>query len=58
MIGVLTGLQDEATIIGPTSDSVVSLCGARARDNLQTLLPPDITGIVSFGVCGGLSPKV
>jgi adenosylhomocysteine nucleosidase len=58
MIGVLTGLEDEAKIIGPTSGSVVSLCGARARDSLQTLLPPDITGIVSFGVCGGLSPKV
>jgi adenosylhomocysteine nucleosidase len=58
MIGVLTGLQDEAKIIGPTSGSVVSLCGAHARDNLQTLLPPDVTGIVSFGVCGGLSPKV
>ncbi len=57
MITVLTGLTDEAAILAHTPGLKV-LCGASDRDNLGKRLPAGTTGLVSFGVCGGLSPRV
>jgi nucleoside phosphorylase len=58
LITVLTGLSDEASIIGPSSDAMTVLCGSAARDNLNQLAPAHTTGLVSFGVSGGLSPRL
>jgi hypothetical protein len=57
MITVLTGLTDEAAILAGTPGLKV-LCGASARDNLRKKLPAHTTALVSFGVCGGLSPRL
>jgi hypothetical protein len=57
MITVLTGLTDEADILADTP-GVTVLCGPAARDNLLALTPPGTEALVSFGVCGGLSPRL
>lgn len=57
MITVLTGMTDEAEILADTPGLTV-LCGPADRANLRALVPPGTQGLVSFGVCGGLSPKL
>ena len=57
MITVLTGLTDEADILADTP-GVTVLCGPAARDNLRALVPAGTQALVSFGVCGGLSPRL
>jgi adenosylhomocysteine nucleosidase len=57
MITVLTGLTDEAAILANTP-GVKVLCGSADRDNLAKRLAPKTTALVSFGVCGALSPKL
>jgi adenosylhomocysteine nucleosidase len=58
LITVLTGLSDEASIIGPSSDAMTVLCGKAQRDKLNELTPASTTGLVSFGLGGGLSPRL
>jgi len=57
MITVLTGLTDEAAILRDTP-GVKVLCGSADRDNLAKRLAPKTTALVSFGVCGALSPRL
>jgi adenosylhomocysteine nucleosidase len=57
MITVLTGMTDEADILAGTPGLTV-LCGPADRANLRALVPPGTQGLVSFGVCGGLSPQL
>lgn len=53
----LCGLSGEASILAKVP-SVRILCGATQRDDLASLIPQTCTALISFGVCGGLSPKL
>lgn len=51
----LCGLRGEAQLL-PSSLTV--LCGPAARDALAHLVPSSCAALLSWGCCGGLSPKL
>ena len=55
-LAILCGLADERAILAGSPHHV--FCGAAARDALSALVPGDCQALLSFGVCGGLVPKV
>jgi adenosylhomocysteine nucleosidase len=57
MIAVLTGLQAEADTIEHRNGLCV-LCGTASRDDLEAVVPPSTDAIISWGVCGALSPAL
>ncbi len=60
MIVAVTGLALEARIARGPKVRVVTCGGLTAllREKLTTVLDADVRGIISFGICGGLSPDV
>jgi nucleoside phosphorylase len=54
MLVAVCGLDDERRILAKSSALV--LCGAAATARLDSQVPANCTGILSFGVCGALSP--
>jgi hypothetical protein len=56
-LAILTGMQSEAATV-PASPDVLVLCGTAARDALDARVPADVGAILSWGVCGALSPAL
>ena len=59
MIAIKTGMTDEAAIARSFSAKENQvLTGYQNTDSLETIIPHDCVGIISFGLCGGLAPCV
>ncbi|MGE4351939.1 MAG: hypothetical protein AB7E52_07105 [Bdellovibrionales bacterium] len=61
MIGILCGLKSEAKLADRIPSVLVGCSAAdpaRARVLVQQMLDEDVTRLISFGLCGGLSPDL
>jgi hopanoid-associated phosphorylase len=60
MLGVVTGLQSEARILSGLPCAVISGGGKAAvtRGKIDALIAQGVTGLVSFGIAGGLDPHL
>jgi adenosylhomocysteine nucleosidase len=56
MLVAVCGLKDERRILAKSNALV--LCGAAAVAQLDSQVPANCTGILSFGICGALSPDL
>jgi hopanoid-associated phosphorylase len=60
VLGIVTGLQSEAKLVADLSHAVIS-GGGRAdvtQRKIAGLLAKGVSGLVSFGIAGGLDPRL
>jgi adenosylhomocysteine nucleosidase len=60
MIGIVTGLRSEAGCIPPVADRLIVSAGGdgeRARRAASALIEQGASGLLSFGLAGGLGPE-
>lgn len=60
MLGIVTGLKSEAKLLAGLPCAVIS-GGGRAdvtRQKIEALVAQGVTGLVSFGIAGGLDPDL
>ena len=60
MLGIVTGLQSEAKLAAGPSHIVISGGGraAATQRKIETLVASGVSGLVSFGIAGGLDPRL
>jgi adenosylhomocysteine nucleosidase len=56
MLVIVCGLADEKHVAEKSGTLV--LCGINATSTLDSLVPAECTGLLSFGACGALSPEL
>lgn len=58
MLTIKTGMADETKIAkAHCAPDVLVLSGIQTVESLDKLVPKECTGIISFGLCGGLAPE-
>jgi adenosylhomocysteine nucleosidase len=60
MIGIVTGLRSEARCVPPSAGRLIVSTGGdpeRVRHAARALIEQGATGLLSFGLAGGLDPK-